>query len=121
MITVRVEMDMLAVATMTYPEEEKGEILELVDGRDRDKIIKKLRCDRRTATSMVILDAKDDDGNVVMSRTLVDPNYADAGSFLESAMMACSPKDLYTALGRLCMEESFILIGLMRLFRKIFH
>lgn len=68
-----------------------------------------------------ILDAKDDDGNVVMSRTLVDPNYADAGSFLESAMMACSPKDLYTALGRLCMEESLIIIGLMQLFRKIFH
>ncbi|AEK58788.1 hypothetical protein [Acidithiobacillus caldus] len=119
MITVRVEMDMLAVATMTYPDEAKDEILELVDGRDRDKIIRKLRCDRSTATAMVILDAKDDDGNVVMGRTLVDPNYADAGSFLEAAMMACSPNDLYTALRRLCMEESFIGIGLKRLLCKL--
>lgn len=121
MITVQVEMDMLAVATMTYPDEEAAKILELVDVRDRSKIIKKLRCDRRTATSMVILDAVDDKGNVIMSRTQVDPNFADAGSFLESAMMASSPKDLYTALSRLCMDESFIVIGLMRLIRKIVH
>jgi hypothetical protein len=113
MITVKVEMDIIATATMSYPDDSLENLVELVDN-DREKFIKRLRPKRNTATSMVILEAVDDHGQRIMSRTLVEPNYADAGCFLESAIMNTTPKDMYIALHSLCMDEEYIVGTLPR-------
>ncbi|MBN2889305.1 MAG: hypothetical protein JXO49_08190 [Deltaproteobacteria bacterium] len=117
MITVKVEMDILATATMTYPDDALEGLIERVDN-DREKFIKRLRPKRNTATSMVVLEAVDSHGQKIMERTLVEPNYADAGCFLESAIMNTTPKDMYTALHSLCMDEEYIVGMLPRLARK---
>ncbi|MDA8153725.1 MULTISPECIES: hypothetical protein [Acidithiobacillus] len=117
MIHVTVEMDVLATATLSYPDDALKDIVERVDN-DRDQFIKKLKLNRKSATSMVIVEVHDNQGQRIMGRTLVEPNYADAGCFLESAIMNTTPKDMYTALHSLCMDEEYIVGMLPHLARK---
>lgn len=119
MITVQIEMDMVAVATMTYPDTEKNQIIALADGRDRDKIIENLVVDPLTATSMKILSAVDDHGHEIMGNTLVDPNYADAGSFLEAALMVHSSGALAAAIDRLLMTKEFKMEAIKALLKEL--
>ena len=117
---VYIEMDLLGTATVAYPLDDYpiNHLIEMVDN-DRERIIQKIRMDRKTATSMVILKAVDGHGKQIMGKTMVEPNFADAGCFLESALINISPKDLYRAMYSLCMDEEFILGTLPRLARKL--
>lgn len=118
MLHVEIEMDVLANVVLTYPDEAKERLADIVDN-DRLEIIKQLRMIPGSGTSMVIKSVLNDQGERIMGRTLVEPNYADAGCFLESAVMNTTPKDLYTALHSLCMDEEYILGTLPYLARKI--
>ncbi|MBU2722901.1 hypothetical protein [Acidithiobacillus ferridurans] len=122
MLQVKVQMDLIGQAVLTYPERPytPQEIVDMVHN-DRETIRSRLVADRSTATALWINSAMSGSGKgpEVMGRTPLEPAYADAGSLLESAIINNSPKDFYEALACLMMSESLIVNSVPRLVRKL--